>query len=45
MNPIPVKAALNLMGKEVGPMRMPLTTMEPQNQERLKAAMTAYGLL
>lgn len=45
VNPIPVKAALNLMGKEVGPMRMPLTTMEPQNQERLKAAMTAYGLL
>lgn len=45
VNPIPVKAAMNLMGKNVGPMRMPLTEMEPQNQEKLKAAMTAYGIL
>lgn len=45
VNPIPVKAALNLMGKSVGPMRMPLTEMEPQNQERLKEAMKAYGIL
>ena len=45
VNPIPVKAAMNMMGKGVGPLRMPLTEMEPQNQERLKAAMTAYGIL
>lgn len=45
VNPIPVKAAMNLMGKNVGPMRLPLTEMEPQNQEKLKAAMTAYGIL
>ena len=45
VNPIPVKAALNLMGKEVGSMRLPLTEMEPQNQERLKKAMKAYGIL
>ncbi len=45
VNPIPVKAAMNLMGKETGPLRMPLTEMEPQNQERLKAAMEAYGIL
>jgi 4-hydroxy-tetrahydrodipicolinate synthase len=45
VNPIPVKAAMNLMGKEVGPLRMPLTEMEPQNQALLKAAMTAYGIL
>ena len=45
VNPIPVKAAMNLMGKNVGPLRMPLTEMEPQNQEKLKAAMTAYGIL
>ena len=29
VNPIPVKAALNLMGKEVGPLRAPLTEIEP----------------
>lgn len=45
VNPIPVKAAMNLMGKEVGPLRMPLTEMDPQNQARLKAAMEAYGLV
>ncbi len=45
VNPIPVKAALNLMGKEAGPMRLPLTEMEPQNQERLAKAMKAYGIL
>lgn len=45
VNPIPVKAALNLMGRETGPMRLPLTEMEPQNQERLAKAMKAYGIL
>ncbi len=45
VNPIPVKAALNLMGKEVGGLRMPLTEMEPQHQEDLAAAMRAYGIL
>lgn len=45
VNPIPVKAAMNLMGKEVGPLRMPLTEMEPQNQERLAKAMKEYGIL
>lgn len=45
VNPIPVKAALNLMGKEVGGMRMPLSEMEPANVERLKKAMQEYGIL
>ena len=39
VNPIPVKAALNLMGFNVGKPRMPLTEMEPANQERLKKEM------
>ena len=45
VNPIPVKAAMNLMGKDAGPLRMPLTEMEPQNQEKLKKAMMDYGIL
>lgn len=45
VNPIPVKAAMNLMGKEVGPLRLPLTEMEPQNQKRLEKAMREYGIL
>lgn len=45
VNPIPVKAAMNLMGKEVGPLRLPLTEMEPAHQETLKKAMKDYGIL
>ena len=45
VNPIPVKTAMNLMGKEVGPMRGPLCPMEEKNLERLKTAMKNYGLL
>lgn len=44
VNPIPVKAAMNLMGKEVGPLRMPLTEMEEEHKEALKKAMTDFGL-
>ena len=33
VNPIPVKAAFKIMGKSTGPLRMPLTEMEPENQE------------
>ncbi len=45
VNPIPVKAALNLMGRQAGPMRLPLTEMEEKNQECLKIAMKEYGIL
>ena len=45
VNPIPVKAAMNLMGKEVGPLRLPLTEMEPEHQRTLAAAMKEYGIL
>ena len=44
VNPIPVKAALNLMGKEVGPLRLPLTEMEPEHQAQLKQAMIDFGI-
>ena len=45
VNPIPVKKALNLMGMEVGPMRMPLTEMEEANAAKLEKAMKDYGIL
>lgn len=45
VNPIPVKTALDLMGYEVGPVRMPLCEMEDKNIETLKKAMQNYGLL
>ncbi len=45
VNPIPVKEALNMMGKEAGPYRKPLVEMDPANKERLRREMEAYGLL
>lgn len=45
VNPIPVKAAMNMLGWEAGPLRRPLSHIEPQNEERLRSAMAAYGLL
>jgi len=45
VNPIPVKAAMNLMGKNVGEPRLPLTVMEPAHQERLKREMEKFGIL
>lgn len=44
VNPIPVKAAMNMMGMGVGTLRMPLSDMEPENQEKLKKVMIEYGL-
>ena len=44
VNPIPVKAALNMMGMEAGPLRMPLTEMEPEHRENLKKAMIDFGI-
>ena len=44
VNPIPVKTALNLMGKEVGPLRAPLCTMEAANEEKLRKALVNSGI-
>ena len=45
VNPIPVKAALNMMGLNAGPLRLPLTEMEDAHKEVLRKAMTEYGIL
>ena len=44
VNPIPVKTALNLMGMNVGPLRMPLCEMEEANKETLIKAMKDFGI-
>ncbi len=44
VNPIPVKAALNLMGKNAGPLRMPLTEISEKNKAVLKQAMEKVQL-
>ena len=44
VSPTPVKTALNLMGWNVGPLRLPLIEMEEKNRERLILAMKEYGI-
>ena len=44
-SPIPVKAAMNLMGMNVGRCRLPLVDISPQGMETLKKAMRDYGLI
>ncbi len=45
VNPIPVKAAMNLMGLNVGPMRLPLYEMSDGARRKLEATMQEAGLL
>ncbi len=45
VNPIPVKAAMKLLGWNVGQVRMPLSEIEPAHLQQLKAALKAHGLL
>ena len=44
VNPIPVKAAMNLMGMEAGELRLPLTNISEQNLEILRNNMIKYGI-
>lgn len=44
VNPIPVKTALNLMGKGVGPLRSPMSEMGDAAKAKLVQAMKNYGI-
>lgn len=44
VNPIPVKAALNMMGMDVGPVRLPLTELEETHKIELKRALSEAGI-
>ena len=44
VNPIPAKAAMNLLGFDAGTPRAPLSEIEPNNKEKLRKAMADYGL-
>ncbi len=45
VNPIPVKTALNLMGMNAGPLRLPLCGMDQNNLNRLKTELKALNLI
>ncbi len=45
VNPIPVKKAMELLGHEMGGLRMPLTDLTKPNEEKLAKAMREFGVL
>ena len=45
VNPIPVKAAMNLMGMDVGPCRMPLSEPSEDSLEKIRSALKLFNLI
>jgi len=44
-NPIPIKAAMQMLGRGTGELRLPMTPLDDQQQQTLKRTLTDYGLL
>lgn len=44
-NPIPLKAAMKLLGRDPGELRLPMTELEEAGVAKLKKSLTEYGLL
>ena len=44
-NPIPIKAALKLLGRGSGELRLPLCPLDAAGEARVRQTLLAYGLL
>jgi 4-hydroxy-tetrahydrodipicolinate synthase len=44
-NPIPIKAAMQMLGRDTGELRMPMTQLSADQADRLRATLAEYGLL
>ncbi len=44
-NPIPIKAAMRMLGRDTGELRMPMTPLDTDQQHRLQRTLADYGLL
>lgn len=44
-NPIPIKCAMKLLGRDTGELRMPMTPLDAQQEDKLRSTLSAYGLL
>jgi 4-hydroxy-tetrahydrodipicolinate synthase len=44
-NPIPVKGAMKLLGRDTGELRLPMTELEPKEFDALRATLLKYGIL
>lgn len=44
-NPIPIKAAMRMLGRDTGELRLPLTPLGPNEEAKLRKTLAGYGLL
>jgi 4-hydroxy-tetrahydrodipicolinate synthase len=44
-NPIPIKAAMKLLGRDSGELRLPMTPLDETGEAKLRRTLGAYGLL
>jgi len=44
-NPIPIKAAMKMLGRDTGQLRLPMTPLDAAGEGRLRRTLTEYGLL
>ncbi|MDR3111187.1 MAG: 4-hydroxy-tetrahydrodipicolinate synthase [Planctomycetaceae bacterium] len=44
-NPIPVKAAMKLLGRDTGELRLPMTPLDASDEAKLRTTLTEYGVL
>jgi 4-hydroxy-tetrahydrodipicolinate synthase len=44
-NPIPIKAAMQMLGQDTGELRLPMTPLDSAGQAKLRKTLTDYGLL
>jgi 4-hydroxy-tetrahydrodipicolinate synthase len=44
-NPIPIKAAMKLLGRDTGELRLPMTPLDSPSEAKLRKTLTNYGLL
>jgi len=44
-NPIPLKSAMAMLGRDTGELRLPMTPLTEAEQAKLRTTLTAYGLL
>ena len=44
-NPIPIKAAMKMLGRDTGELRLPMTPLDAASEAKLRKTLVAYGLL
>lgn len=44
-NPIPIKAAMKMLGRDSGQLRLPMTSLDSAAESHLRRTLTGYGLL